>query len=223
MIKRIQTVQTLGAVALVFVLQACGGGNNPSTTGDGTGSAGSQGAGSAGTSGGGGTTGVGGTTGTGGSAAGGSLGFGLPACLSSVTKGGPCTYTGDMSQPDQYCFKTCGPEKTGVKSETCTTAGIYAEMSGCTFQNNVDYSCYKIPTTANTQCPAGTPKGSDPCSVDHCVLCNSLQGLSGGQYSDSQGSPKVGWCTCQEPNTMGMRTWTCASDTAWPCPFGAGC
>ncbi len=226
MTKRIHTVQTLGAMALVFVLQGCGGSNTPATmpTGDGTGSAGSNGSGAGGTTGSAGSgSGVAGTTGTGGSAAGGSLGFGLPACLSSVAKGGACTYTGDMSMPDQFCYKTCGPEKTGVKTETCTTAGIYAEMSGCSFDMTKNYACYKIPTVANTVCPAGTPKASDPCTTDHCVLCNSLQGLSGGQYSDSQGSPKVGWCTCQEPNSMGMRTWTCASDTAWPCPLGAGC
>ena len=47
--------------------------------------------------------------------------------------------------------------------------------------------------------------------------------MVGGNYLDSGGAPKVGWCTCQEPNTQGVRTWTCASDTAWPCPLGSGC
>jgi hypothetical protein len=221
MTKRIQTVQTLGAMALVFVLQACGGGNMPAISG----SAGSSGTGTAGSTGSGGSTGeagssgVGGTTGTGGSAAGGTTGaFGEPACLSTVSKGASCTPT-----DQQFCYKTCGPERTGVKTEMCTSAGIYAEMSGCSFDNSKDYSCYKIPSAANTQCPAGTPMGSAACDVPHCVLCNSLQGLTGGQYSDSTGAPKVGWCTCQEPNSAGLRTWTCASDTAWPCPFGAGC
>ena len=214
MTKRIQTVQTLSAVALVFVLQACGGGNGPAMSGTGN----STGSGTAGTTGTGGTTGVAGTTGTGGSAAGGSTALGEPACLSTVTKGGACTPT-----DQQLCFKTCGPEKTGFKSEMCTTAGTYAEMSGCSFDPAKDYSCYKIPAAANTQCPAGTPMGSASCDVPHCVLCNSLQGVTGGQYNDSGGAPKVGWCTCQEPNAQGLRTWTCASDTAWPCPLGAGC
>jgi hypothetical protein len=215
MTKRIQTVQTLGAMALVFVLQACSGSNDPAMTGG----AGTNGTGSAGTTGTAGTTGVAGTTGSGGSAAGMSGAFGEPACLSTVTKGGPCTPT-----DQQFCYKTCGPEKTGVKTETCTTAGTYAEMSGCSFDPSKDYACYKIPTAANTQCPAGvTPMGSMACDVPHCVLCNSLGGVVGGQYNDSSGAPKVGWCTCQEPNSAGMRTWTCASDTAWPCPLGRGC
>jgi hypothetical protein len=147
------------------------------------------------------------------------MAFGEPACLSTVSKGAPC---GPADQ--QFCYKTCGPEKTGVKTETCTTAGTYAEMSGCSFDNSKDYSCYKIPTVAQTACPAGvTPQASTACDVPHCTLCNSLQGVTGGQYADSTGSPKVGWCTCQEMNSAGMRTWTCASDTAWPCPLGAGC
>ena len=209
MTKRIQTVQALGAMALVFVLQACSGGNDPAMTGG----AGTNGTGSAG------TTGVAGTTGSGGSAAGTSGAFGEPACLSSVTKGAACTPT-----DQQFCYKTCGPEKTGVKTEMCTTAGTYAEMSGCSFDPAKDYACYKIPTAANTECPAGvTPMGSMACDVPHCVLCNSLGGVVGGQYNDSSGAPKVGWCTCQEPNPAGLRTWTCASDTAWPCPLGKGC
>src|SRR4030095_12571608 len=98
----------------------------------------------------------------GGSAAGTSGAFGQPACLSTVVKGGACT-----PAYQQFCYKTCGPEKTGVKTETCTTSGIYAEMSGCSFDPAKDYSCYKIPTAANTQCPAGTPMGSASCDVPH--------------------------------------------------------
>lgn len=216
----------LGAAALAVQLlafQACGGGGNmPATKGSG----GAPGAGSGGatgtTTGGasgtatGGTTGAGsgGTTGGGGGAA-----FGEPACLSTVSKGSAC---GPSDQ--QLCYKTCGPEKTGVKSETCQTSGTYAEMSGCTFDPAKNYSCYKIPTAANTACPMGvTPQGSATCDVPHCTLCNSMQGLAGGQYLDSAGSPKTGWCTCQEANSAGTRSWTCASDTAWPCPLGQGC
>jgi hypothetical protein len=222
MTKRIRPiVLSLGAAVLVaqaFVFQACGGSNDSSVTGK----AGSSGSGTAGTTGSGGTTGDGGTTGTGGSSVtgtGGTMAFGEPACLSNVVKNGACT-----PADQQFCYKTCGPEKTGVKTEMCTSAGTYAEMPGCSFDPTKNYACYKIPTEVQTACPAGTtPKGSDPCDVPHCTLCNSLQGMMGGQYFDSQGSPKTGWCTCQEPNGEGLRTWTCASDTAWPCPLGAGC
>ena len=78
-----------------------------------------------------------------------------------------------------------------MRSETCTTAGTYAEMSGCTFDPSKDYSCYKIPTGANAACPAGvTPQGPTSCDVPHCTLCNSLQGIVGGQYFDSAGAPE---------------------------------
>ncbi len=219
MTKRIQPyVQSLGALALVaqvLIFQACSSSNSPSTIGGSGGSSSGTGGSTA--------TGTGGSTaaGTGGStAAGGSTGaFGEPACLSVVVKGGACT-----AADQQSCYKTCGPEKTGVKLETCQTSGTYAEMSGCTFDPTKNYACYKIPTAANTACPAGvTPQGSAACDVPHCTLCNSLQGMTGGNYLDSAGAPKVGWCTCQEPNTAGVRSWTCASDTAWPCPLGSGC
>jgi hypothetical protein len=221
MTKRIRPfIQSLGAAALVagvFMFQACGGSNAPL---DPSGTAGTNG--TAGTTGEAGTSGTAGTTGSGGSAAtgtGGTMAFGEPACLSTVVKGGACLPT-----DQQFCYKTCGPARTGVKTETCTTAGTYAEMSGCSFDPSKDYSCYKIPTAANTVCPAGvTPKGADPCDVPTCTLCNSLGGIVGGNYFDSTGAPKVGWCACQEANSAGMRTWTCASDTAWPCPLNGGC
>ena len=168
--------------------------------------------------------GVGGGAGGGAGGAGGVGGsgppYGDPPCPSSVVKGGACAPT-DL----QFCYKPCGPEGVGVKSEMCTTAGTYAEMSGCSFDPSRDYSCYKIPTAANAFCPMGvTPQASAVCDVvPHCSLCNSLQGMVGGQYIDSAGAPKVGWCVCREPNAAGARVWSCASDTAWPCPLGAGC
>lgn len=216
---------TVALAAGVLLFQGCGGGNEGMAgTGTGGSNTGAPGTGGA-TAASGGATGTasGGATGaagmSGGAAGNSGAAFGEPACLSTVVKGGVC---GPTSQ--QFCYKTCGPEKTGVKSETCQTSGTYAEMSGCTFNPAKDYSCYKIPTTANTACPAGvTPQGSMPCNVPHCTLCNSMAGVTGGTYLDSSGSPKVGWCTCQEPNSTGARSWTCASDTAWPCPLGAGC
>ena len=205
----------------LFVLQGCGGGNTRSNTGTaGTGSPqGTAGTtGQAGTSGEAGTTGGAGTTGSGGS------GLYSPSCTglttaaaAEPTKGGACVAT-----DPQLCYKTCGPEKTGVKSETCT-GGVYAEMSGCSFDPATNFACYKIPAAANTVCPAGTPQASTDCTVDHCVVCNSTGGLPGGGYSDSGGAAKVGYCVCQVANSAGKRTWSCASDTAWPCPAGAGC
>jgi len=229
----------LALVAQLFVVDGCGS-NDPalsvgtgghvasSGTGGDSASAGTGGAapatgtGGAGETGTGGTTpgaGVGGSNSAGGSGAGGSgtTGFGQPGCPSTVTKGGICAAT-----DPQLCYKTCGPEKTGVKTETCT-AGMYAEMSGCSFDPAVNYSCYKVPTAANAACPAGVPAASSACTVDHCVLCNSTGGLPGGMYSDSGGGSKTGYCVCQLAGSSGTRNWSCASDTAWPCPLGQGC
>jgi hypothetical protein len=236
----------LALAAQVFIHSGCGGSNDPilqTGTGghvDATGTGGTPapaGTGGAPTSGSGGSTatGTGGNlttpgtgggtaTGTGGGTAAGTGGttadgggFGQPMCPTSVAKGGDCTAT-----DPQLCYKTCGPEKTGVKSETCTSAK-YAEMSGCSFDSTVDYSCYKIPTAANAACPAGMPSASTACTVDHCVLCNSTGGLPGGMYSDSGGMAKSGYCVCQVAGSSGTRNWSCATDTAWPCPLGKGC
>lgn len=136
-----------------------------------------------------------------------------PPCPTTVTKGGACAAT-DV----QFCYKTCGPEKTGVKSETCQTTGVYAEMAGCLFDPSKDYSCYKIATTANTACGASAPMSGSACDVPQCTVCNSAQGLAGGVYLDSTGATKQGYCVCQAANSAGMRVWSCANDTAWPCP-----
>src|SRR6185295_18316346 len=105
----------------------------------------------------------------------------------------------------QFCYKTCGPESKGVKSETCQTSGTYAEMSGCSFDPAGDYTCYKLPTAA-TACPADTtPQAGQACDLPTCTLCNSLQGLATGGYLDTSGSAKVGYCVCREANSAGTR------------------
>src|SRR5262245_42371285 len=136
---RVQSAKTLGAVAVVaqmFIFQACGGGNNPVTT---TGSAGSGSQGSAGSGPGtAGTTGTGGTTGSGGSVSpagsagatgAGGGGPGQPSCVGLTTAGGmePAKNVACVATDIQLCYRTCGPEKTGYKSETCMTSGAYAE------------------------------------------------------------------------------------------------
>ena len=227
---RVQSVSALGAAALVLILQACGGGNGPATAG----SAGSMGTGNtsgaagtvgqAGTQGQAGDSGAAGTTGAGGSATGAGGAF-SPSCTGLVTAGGmePAKGVACVAADVQLCYKTCGPEKQGAKSETCT-GGVYAEMSGCSFDSATNFACYKIPAAANTMCPAGvTPQASQDCTVDMCVLCNSTGGLPGGHYNDSGGADKMGYCVCQAANSAGKRTWSCASDTAWPCPAGLGC
>jgi hypothetical protein len=134
-----------------------------------------------------------------------------PTAAGAPTKGGACT----ASDP-QLCYKTCGPQSVGFKSETCTN-GSYAEQTGCSFPD-VDYSCFKIPTTVDSSCPSTPPQATMPCDVATCVPCNS-----GGNYLDSSGASKAGYCVCPMAGDMGARKWSCASTTAWPCPLGKGC
>ena len=143
MTKRIAVQSVLGAAALAFVLQGCGGGNDPNNTTGTAGTGNPQGTagttGQAGTSGAAGTTGQAGTSGTAGSSG---TFVSTPSCTglttaaaAEPTKGGACVAT-----DPQLCYKTCGPEKQGAKSETCT-GGVYAEMSGCSFDPAVNFAC----------------------------------------------------------------------------------
>jgi hypothetical protein len=126
------------------------------------------------------------------------------------TKGGACT-----SSDPQLCYKTCGPESIGFKSETCT-AGTYVEQSGCSFPPGMDYSCFKIPAMISAACPTTIPQAGMACTVAPCTLCNL-----NGAYLDSTSTMKMGYCVC--PMGTGMQKWSCASTTAWPCPAGQGC
>ncbi|HEY6081154.1 MAG TPA: hypothetical protein VIW29_20205 [Polyangiaceae bacterium] len=132
----------------------------------------------------------------------------------SPTKAGACT-----AADPQLCYKTCGPDSVGFKSETCT-AGAYAEQSGCSFPEADDYSCYKIPTALDASCPTETITASTACTVAACTPCAD----AGGNYYDSKMNLKVGYCVCPMPAAPGGTSkWSCASDTAWPCPTGKGC
>jgi hypothetical protein len=128
------------------------------------------------------------------------------------TKNGIC-----LDTDPQLCYKTCGPQSIGFKSETCT-AGVYVEQSGCSFLPG-DYSCYKIPTAISSACPTEVPQANTVCTVATCTLCNVNNG-----YLDSGGAAKTGYCVCPPPSTTtGVSKWSCASSTAWPCPAGQGC
>jgi hypothetical protein len=239
--KRVFAV-TFQILAGVFMFEAagCSDSNEPSTT---TASGGSGGA-STGTgntsTGTGNTSGTGGTDGTttgggSGGAGGGSGGAGggggaggatdggnsfTPLCSAvpptaagqAPTKGGACT-----PSDTQLCYKTCGPQSIGFKSETCV-GGLYVEQSGCSFPADQDYACYKIPAAVSTTCPTAVPQASQACTVAECTLCNV-----GGMYLDSGGASKEGYCVCPAGGSSGSRKWSCASSTAWPCPAGKGC
>jgi hypothetical protein len=130
------------------------------------------------------------------------------------TKAGACT-----AADPQLCYKTCGPQGVGFKSETCT-AGAYAEQSGCSFPDDADYGCFKIPTSVDASCPTETITASTPCTVAACTPCADAS----GSYYDSKMNLKAGYCVCPMPSTPGGTSkWSCASSTAWPCPTGKGC
>jgi hypothetical protein len=159
------------------------------------------------------TTGAGGVAGTTGTTTYEPLCSGLLTGTGAApTKNGICTDT-----DPQLCYKTCGPQSIGFKSETCT-AGVYVEQAGCSFPPG-DYSCYKIPAVIDPSCPVDVPQGSTPCSVAPCTLCN----VNGG-YLDSSGAARTGYCVCPPPSSStGTAKWSCATTTAWPCPAAEGC
>jgi hypothetical protein len=134
-----------------------------------------------------------------------------PRCGEDVGKGDPCS-----PSSVQLCYKTCGPNSIGFKSETCQQ-GAYVEQSGCTFPDENDYSCYAIPASKPATCPAGTPRAAEDCGVAECTLCFG-GGLANPTYQDSSGTQKEGYCVCTDAGE-----WTCASVPSWPCPGGDGC
>jgi hypothetical protein len=194
-------------------------GTGGDTTGTGGMTAGGPGAGAGGTlpSGGSGTTGgaagapatTGGSAGLGGSAGSTDTQY-QPVCDDSVVKGGTC------DGASQSCYKTCGPDSIGFKSETCER-GSYVEQSGCTFPDGTDYSCYGIPLRLPAECPGTVPRASEACQISMCIVC--FGGSSDNPlYEDSTGTQKEGYCVCSDAGS-----WTCASVSSWPCPDGSGC
>jgi hypothetical protein len=232
MMKRMAPIcGTTALLAMVLAFQGCATDNSGSgsggSTGTGTGGVTTTGTGGTTTTGtGGASTATGGITGAAGAPATGAAGapatgaagqsgtFGSPACGNTMAgtaagKGVACT-TADV----QLCYKTCGPEKSGVKPETCTS-GAYTE-GNCMFDPSKTYACYAIPTTEDATCPTTAPMASSACSIADCVVCGGTTG-----YTDSTGAAKTGYCVCQASATA--PSWSCASSTAWPCPNGSGC
>jgi hypothetical protein len=136
-------------------------------------------------------------------------------CDSTVAKNGACTTEGAV------CYKSCGPTNSGGwKSETCTNA-VWVEVSACTW-TGANYNCYTVPATLagmDAQCPTdATPQASQPCSVPGCVPCTDVD----GNYMDSKGGVKAGWCVCNTDAATAV--WTCGTTgTSWPCPGATGC
>jgi hypothetical protein len=147
----------------------------------------------------------------------------MPPCFQFTTtageeilKGTPCT-----SDDPQQCYRPCGPAQVGWKLEECR-AGVYAEED-CSFPLDGDYSCYRLPDDPEdideTACQVtAPPAATDECAAPACMACNFE-----GFYEDTGGDAKEGYCVCRDPDEMGVRRWTCASTTAWPCPTNNGC
>jgi len=131
----------------------------------------------------------------------------VPGTLCTTqAKNGTCTTEGET------CNKTCGPNKTGYKSETCTSA-VYVE-GPCTFPV-ADYACYKV-TDATAACPTGTKSG-DACTGE-CAPCSG--------YIDSNGATKVGYCICvKDKYTCGSapKEWPCTTSGTPTTAGGTGC
>jgi len=143
-----------------------------------------------------------------------------PACFMGPTQAGEEIKKGTPCAPEdpEVCYRPCGPDQVGWKTETCL-AGVYTE-GDCTFPPEKDYSCYAIPDEIDAAACGLTaaPSATDECDAPLCTVCN-LDGF----YQDSGTNAKEGYCVCREPDETGKRRWTCASTTAWPCPFNQGC
>jgi hypothetical protein len=136
-----------------------------------------------------------------------------PVCDGSVVKGASCN-----TSSVHFCYRTCGPDSVGFKSETCQ-GGAYVE-GNCQFPASGDYSCYSIPNRLPSECPGTVPRAAEACDVPLCTPCFGGT-MMNPQYQDSSGSQKTGYCVC---NDAGV--WTCATSTdpsSWPCPGNTGC
>ncbi len=136
----------------------------------------------------------------------------------AIAKGIAC-----IPADQQLCYKTCGPMNVGFKSETCS-GGVYAEQSDCSFDPVCDFSCFKLPDSADPTCPTTPPTHGTACSLAPCVVCG---GTTSGQttgYLDSLRSAKIGFCVCVPATATTTQKWSCATaGTIWPCPGNAGC
>jgi hypothetical protein len=134
-----------------------------------------------------------------------------PVCKDGVTKGTACN-----AASIQLCYKDCGPDNVGYKPLSCQGLAYDETQPGCTFPPG-DYSCYRLPPSLPTACPAGTPRGGQACQIPTCTVCYGGT-LLNPQYQDSTGAQKTGYCVC---SSAGI--WTCGSNSgSWPCP-GMGC
>ena len=112
----------------------------------------------------------------------------------------------------QFCYKTCGPEKTGVKTDTCAANGVYAEMVRLHLRSGQGLLLLRDPVGAPTRSAlAGVaPQGKLACATSRPLravqqppaVCRAAT------ISIRRGAPKVGWCTCQLPNGGVLRTWS---------------
>jgi len=137
----------------------------------------------------------------------------------AVAKGTAC-----VAADQQVGYKTCGPINVGYKSETCS-GGVYAEQSDCSFDSACDFSCFKLPDTADSNCPTTTPPThGTACTLPPCVVCGgTAKGQTTG-YLDSKRSAKIGFCVCVPATANTTQKWSCATGgTIWPCPGNNGC
>ncbi len=144
----------------------------------------------------------------------------MPPCYLGPTSAGEEILKGVACAPEDppRCYRPCGPAQVGWKLEECR-AGVYAEED-CRFPLDGDYSCYRLPDDPTTiDCGlTAAPAARDECDVAPCTSCNFE-----GFYEDTGGDAKEGYCTCRDADETGVRRWTCASATAWPCPTSQGC
>jgi len=123
---------------------------------------------------------------------------GLPMCDAALRDKDPC----DLGTPD--CRKGCGVSALAQKQCTCTNRQW--ACGDCVYPSG-DYSCYQLPAMSPPPCPQSTVNGMTAC-VGNCTLCSN--------YTDTSGTPKIGYCACSLDPGDSARVYHCASLAEWP-------
>ena len=143
-----------------------------------------------------------------------------PPALSTVAKGGAC---GPADQ--QFCYKRVrSREHRREVGDVHDRPAPTPRCRAARFDPTQRLLLLQDPGRCQRRLSVGrrAPDGSGVRPSRPARSATASRASSAVSISDAAGAPKIGWCVCQ-PGATGMTTWSCASDTAWPCPLGAGC
>jgi hypothetical protein len=89
-----------------------------------------------------------------------------------------------------------------VKSEICSTGGVYSEMSVVRLRSGQDFPATH-PGGRQCRLPGGDAQASAECAVPTCTLCNSTMGLAGGQFMTRRARSRSATASARGPTRRG--------------------